>query len=200
MKDRLHISFTDKKKWVKCFFLLDNSNMTCKQPSRSTNTWLLCTRKYREVQHCGVFSDAVLHPTFWSTKNPAQGSWRRGWEHSCALGQWDGFSQAAASPTPGCWLSPPHLTCCQLQHSSASCPNCRKTSENFAAGLVSWGVLGISEARAWTGEGNPVAEEMDMGCKGWRRQRKQKNSFNSLGFAVGDGHAGWIAAAFSYVC
>lgn len=61
-----------------------------------------------------------------------------------------------------CRLSPPHPTCCQLQHSSASCDASSITltqekSENSAAGLVSWGNLGISEARAWTGEGSLVA-------------------------------------------
>lgn len=41
-----------------------------------------------EVQHCGVFSDAVLQPSFWCAKNPAQGSWRRGWKQGCPL--WPG--------------------------------------------------------------------------------------------------------------
>lgn len=43
-----------------------------------------------------------------------------------------------------------------------------------------------------------MAGKMDMGCNGRRRQRKQSNSFKSLGFAVGDRH--WLNGSCISLC
>lgn len=113
--------------------------MTCKQPSRSTNTWLLCTRKglfFLIGKRSVVVYSLMLCDTHlvWCTKNPAQGSWRRGWEHSYPLRP----GAVGCVSWPQAFSSTPHLLpALSLLRRQLGYLNCRKTRETL---LLGWWV------------------------------------------------------------
>lgn len=185
--------------------------MTCKQPSNSTNTWLLCSRKSvffnQEVQHCGVFSDCAT-PVVFVHKESCPGKLAEGLgaRFSCGGGSGMGFHSQQHLPhlDPGCRLSPAHFMGCQLQTPQPSAtpapwPKLRKKPK-----LCSWaGELrrsGHIQGQSLNKGGKSCVWEIGHGMKGQEETETGGDEFFQLSWLCCGRWIGWLNGSCISLC